>query len=522
MLNVDALSGNLGKGFELYQNFKSNKKNDPLTLFEYMAVTGRSIGKEMQKWENALENGGDGIEGNTLSLDKYYEKDGVYYFQSKDGNIVSVSAEDASVDLYDSEDEIKALYTELNGGVSIDDFDNINWGSNSLSFNEFTFEDGAENSKAGLYNNEKLDLTNANGRSRILDVINDYAKDHDGIEDLRDIFGYNEEGKNDNVLYNADNDGKASMTVIQDGRMFTIDYDKETGEVIFGEVNGEQLAELTGVSITNIEFYIDDNDKINSNLTSESDNITNTSNTRWVERGQAAAQGITEGTTTLELVDVGITSTNSEQEMEIDGFAVDGHLTNLIHNYQNQTTTTVLYTQSSDPLVFDMDGDGVEATAGMGVDINGDGIADGAATGGDKMLAMGDLNGNGVIDGEEVFGDQTINPFTGEKLNAANGFEALRLIAEEAESRTGINVIENGVVSIQALNEAFGKFENLALGLISDGNITELESLGGIASVDVENYTEHEDGGTDTEHLQRGTFTDIFGNVHQVDDVWFS
>lgn len=75
----------------------------------------------------------------------------------------------------------------------------------------------------------------------------------------------------------------------------------------------------------------------------------------------------------------------------------------------------------TDPLILDLDGDGLETTGverGVSFDIDGDGKQDitSFATGGDALLAI-DKNGNGKIDnGTELFGDQT---------GFANGFEAL-------------------------------------------------------------------------------------------------
>jgi len=78
--------------------------------------------------------------------------------------------------------------------------------------------------------------------------------------------------------------------------------------------------------------------------------------------------------------------------------------------------------QESDPITFDLDGDGIELTSysnGARFDIRGNGTAVNTAfvTGGDAFLAL-DRNGNGTIDsGKELFGDQN---------GARNGFEELR------------------------------------------------------------------------------------------------
>ena len=81
-----------------------------------------------------------------------------------------------------------------------------------------------------------------------------------------------------------------------------------------------------------------------------------------------------------------------------------------------------------DPLILDLDGDGLEITAlsrGILFDANGDTIKTGTAwAGGDDGILVRDINGNGQIDsGRELFGDETILA-NGQK--AAHGFAALR------------------------------------------------------------------------------------------------
>jgi len=173
------------------------------------------------------------------------------------------------------------------------------------------------------------------------------------------------------------------------------------------------------------------------------------------------------------------------------------------------------------PLVVDFNQDGkVSAAAGKGVDIDNNGTADGAAVDGDKMLAMSDMNGNGKIDGSEVFGDQTVNPFTGEKMNAANGFEALKQVAESAEQYTGKSCMDaDGNVDLQALKEALATV-GVNLGFISDDNVTELEDLTKISKINVNNYAEQNQTG-DVQHRQLGSLTYDDGTQGKVNDVWF-
>lgn len=173
------------------------------------------------------------------------------------------------------------------------------------------------------------------------------------------------------------------------------------------------------------------------------------------------------------------------------------------------------------PIIVDFNRDGkVSAESGnTGIDADGNGIADGAATGGDKMLAMSDMNGNGKVDGSEVFGDQTVSPFTGEKLNAANGFEALKTIAQQAEEKTGIKCYSGGLVDLQALKSALATV-GVNLGFISDDNVTELEDLAHVVALNVDNYNQVEEEG-DVQHRQQGSYVANDGQTYGANDVWF-
>ncbi len=85
------------------------------------------------------------------------------------------------------------------------------------------------------------------------------------------------------------------------------------------------------------------------------------------------------------------------------------------------------------PLVFDLDGDGIELSAMNGTgavyfDMDNDGFAERAGwiTGGDGLLAL-DRNGNGTIDAQnELFGDTA---------TASNGFENLKALDSNADNK---------------------------------------------------------------------------------------
>lgn len=178
------------------------------------------------------------------------------------------------------------------------------------------------------------------------------------------------------------------------------------------------------------------------------------------------------------------------------------------------------------PLILDINGDGkVSAKAAIGVDINSDGRADGAAVKGDKMLAMSPIYGNKkFITGKEVFGDHTLDPFTGKPLKAANGFIALKLTAISAEKHTGVKCMEGSYANVKKLNAALRKAKKGKLGLISGHNITKLEPLGKVAKINtdymqVASFSEDE---IDVKHRQISNWLDIKNISHVIHDVWFA
>ncbi len=122
----------------------------------------------------------------------------------------------------------------------------------------------------------------------------------------------------------------------------------------------------------------------------------------------------------------------------------------------NPNTYRIVWIPGGDPLVLDLDGDGVETIAPNGhsgalFDHNNDGIK--TATGwikGDDGLLVRDLNGNGTIDnGAELFGDST-RLANGTK--AADGFVALRDIDSNGDSK--INAADTAFSELKIWRDA--------------------------------------------------------------------
>ena len=146
--------------------------------------------------------------------------------------------------------------------------------------------------------------------------------------------------------------------------------------------------------------------------------------------GATAAQQITNG-------NAGRLSTELGKFFNTFGFDGVSHTTNTAF------LAAKSWTPPRDPLVLDLDGDGIEAagidpTAPVLFDMDGDGIK--TATGWirpDDGIVVLDRNGNGLIDsGRELFGDATVLA-RGARAGqlAANGFEALADLDLNADGR---------------------------------------------------------------------------------------
>ncbi|EFL88196.1 tandem-95 repeat protein [Ahrensia sp. R2A130] len=125
------------------------------------------------------------------------------------------------------------------------------------------------------------------------------------------------------------------------------------------------------------------------------------------------------------------------------------------------------WSPDKDPLVFDLDGDGLESvslrSSGVSFDIDSDLFGEGTGwlSADDGFLAI-DLNGNGRIDGiEELFGDETIG-----------GFEALSVYDSDGDGAiTAADAVWADLRIWQDLNQD-GKS-----GTIEDGDQDELSTL---------------------------------------------
>jgi hypothetical protein len=115
--------------------------------------------------------------------------------------------------------------------------------------------------------------------------------------------------------------------------------------------------------------------------------------------------------------------------------------TSLYKQFFNTAEAAAAPTVRIDPLMLDLDGDGIETTNvkdGAYFDHDGNGFAEqtGWAASDDGILVM-DRNGDGTInDGKELFGDQTI---LSNGQRATNGFQALADLDSNADGKIDSN-----------------------------------------------------------------------------------
>ena len=148
------------------------------------------------------------------------------------------------------------------------------------------------------------------------------------------------------------------------------------------------------------------------------------------------------------------------------------------------------WTVPRDPLVLDLDGDGVELTnssSSVLFDHNADGILTGTqwVRGDDGLLVM-DLNGNGTIDsGRELFGDQTrIGDANGNPqipLLARNGFQALRKLDLNQDNLIDAQDAAFGQLKVWQDSNQDGTSQAPELKTLAELGITHIK-LGGVVN----------------------------------------
>lgn len=184
-------------------------------------------------------------------------------------------------------------------------------------------------------------------------------------------------------------------------------------------------------------------------------------------------------------------------------------------------STQKCYTTCS-PLSFDVDGDGVNTTAStIRYDIDGDGKLDTINNSAEWVLAF-DKDGNGIAgeDGSELFGDNTDLDGDGVKDGYANGFEALKALAQKENLIDGVNDNKLDKDDLKYLQEKYGLVMTNGYG----GEAKSLEELGiteiNLAQTNDTKLTKNFDGRNNNIMTQEGATFKVNGETREYADIW--
>lgn len=160
-----------------------------------------------------------------------------------------------------------------------------------------------------------------------------------------------------------------------------------------------------------------------------------------------------------------------------------------------------------DPLVLDLDGDGLDLKAaedGVVFDLNGDGTAEKCGfVRGDDALLFFDRDGDGrCTNGKELFGDQN---------GSANGFDELRLHDDNGDGV--INAQDEIFLKLRTWNDWNGDG-------VCDANEVRTLAEAGVAEISLD-YRETQEANNGNVISQRASFTTTAGEKREAADALF-
>jgi hypothetical protein len=292
--DVSALQSQFKTSLNSYNNWKkASGKNYDFLTYERLYSKNNGLGNVFQGWENVLEGGknGDGAKGNTLSADRYYASGNTVYLQAADGTTICMNAETGEITTGDAATESLGAKFDVTDGS----FSNIDFGSDSVTFESFSFADDNNNGIGDItaktasdstvyYVHEELDMA-GNGIKLMQGTVDEYKHDHNGkFSSLKDLFSGSKaktvvdsnfsdgstvdvadftttvDGMNPSSVNYLDNN---NMLVLQNGKCYVVGY--VNGKVVKVEVTPDNITSLgfpnvdPNQTVTDINFTTDAN-----------------------------------------------------------------------------------------------------------------------------------------------------------------------------------------------------------------------------------------------------------------------
>jgi len=202
-----------------------------------------------------------------------------------------------------------------------------------------------------------------------------------------------------------------------------------------------------------------------------------------------------------------------------DGFLKDDEILGIVENVGESSKT-------ASPLTFDLDGNGTVDTSNTekDFDVDGNGKTDKTAwaAAGDGVLVFdADKNGIAGEDGKEIFGNNTDVDGDGKSDEKANGFEALKSLADKLLGTDSVADNKLDAAEIKALEEKAG----LKMSVVGNDNKETQKTLSELGITEIKlGYAEaaEEDikDKNGNEHRQVGEGFTMNGEEKAVDDVW--
>ncbi len=275
---------NVEDNFQYYTGLSTSGQNknkgSSASLFNYLSANRIEVDKVVDLWDRVLKLDENAPRNSITSLDRYYSDKENLIFQTMDGEIIQMNIQSGKVIKRDENWFInyageKGLFGQDKNGTNVTVapgvYDYIDFDGNDFTVHDYRFT-GWQNGKSdfiktGKYiGNEELILTTMEGRMQMNDILDEYRVDHGIIKDFKNIFG-DQQGQAHDVLY-YNNDAKATIVAVQDGRALRYQSDKATGDVTYRELDAQFLLENNEITqaqadkILSITWSIDDNNKL--------------------------------------------------------------------------------------------------------------------------------------------------------------------------------------------------------------------------------------------------------------------